>query len=267
MDKAALYGKLNVAKVVIDGESVSVNIFSDVLVKEYPLVIKINGVEIRRYIVSETMLKEFIIGNLFSLGIVNNLSEIKSVSFKGNEVDIKLDPKALRRIPILTITPSCGEQVLPEISGDKLAINTKIRAENVLEAIKQMFTSSDVFKETGGTHVSSLFDIDTSRTLIVVEDLGRHNAADKVLGWGILRGVSFEKVAIVTSGRVFSDLVVKAFRIGTPIIISKSAPSYDAALSARKYGITLIGFARGNRFNVYSEPGRIVELENIVLED
>ncbi len=260
------YGKLAIVKVKLAENEVKLDFTEDFLVREYIVSIFINGVEVRKYIVLEDRIEEFIVGNLFSLGLIGDVEELKKISISENRVDIEVNYEVLRRIPILTITPSCGEQIVPEKNMlFKVRSNMKMRLKDVFEALKQMFKKAQVFAKTGGVHAASLFNIENSKTLIVVEDLGRHSAVDKVIGWGLLKHVDFSKVAITTTGRVFSDLVVKVARVGIPFIISKSAPSYDAVLKARKYGITLVGFARGNRFNVYSEPHRLIGLEKVML--
>ncbi len=266
MGYSRFYDKLIVAKVELVNDNVIVKVVEDVLAKEYVVSISVNGFEIRRYIISEDMIKEFIVGNLYSMGLIRNLEEIREIIVNKNKVDVKVDSEALKRMTVFAIAPSCGEQVIPEEEKPlKVDVKVKVYVKEVLEAIKQLFEKSKIFKITGGVHTASLYSFIESRTLVTVEDLGRHSAVDKVIGWGLLRNIDFSHIAIVTSGRVFSDMVAKAVRAGIPLIISKSAPSYEAVLKAREHGITLVGFARGNRFNVYSEPYRIAELEKIKL--
>jgi len=266
MGNSRLYNKLAIAKVELVKDNVVVEVVEDVLVKEYVVSVSVNGLEIRRYIISEDMVKEFVVGNLYSMGLIRNLGEIVEITINENKVNVKVDSEVLKRITAFTTTPSCGDQVVPEEEKTlKVNVKVKVYAKEVIEAIKQVFEKSWIFKITGGVHTASLYSITESKTLVTVEDLGRHSAVDKVIGWGLLRNIDFSQIAIATSGRVFSDMVIKAVRAGIPLIISKSAPSYEAVLKAREHGITLVGFARGNRFNVYSEPYRIAELEKIEL--
>ena len=266
MGDGRFYYKLAVVRVELAKGGIVVSVVEDFLVREYVVSIVINGVEIRRYIISKDMVEEFVLGNLYSMGLVRDLSEIEDLVVSENRVNVKVVPEVLKRASVLTIAPSCGEQVVPEEQAQLIVkSDVKIRVEKVFEAINQLFMRSRVFRITGGVHVASLYDLEGSETLVAVEDLGRHSTVDKVIGWGLLRNIDFSKVAIVTSGRVFSDMVSKAVRVRVPLIISKSAPSYEAVLKARKHSVTLVGFVRGNRFNVYSEPYRIVGLEKVKL--
>jgi len=266
MGYSKLYDKLVIAKVELAKDKIMTNIVEDFLVREYVVSIIINGIEVRRYIISEDMIKEFVVGNLYSMGLIRDLREVREIVIGENRVIVRVDPKVLGRISTLIITPSCGEQVISE-EQTPLNVKSKVKlhVRDVLEAIRQLFEGSRIFKNTGGVHAASLYSVNESKTLVVIEDLGRHSAVDKAIGWGLLRNIDFSQVAIVTSGRVFSDMVIKVARVGIPFIISKSAPSYEAVLKARKHSITLIGFARGNRFNVYSEPYRLVGLEKVEL--
>jgi len=113
-----------------------------------------------------------------------------------------------------------------------------------------------VFRDTGGTHGAGLC---TSQEIIYFyEDIGRHNAVDKVLGSAFLEGVPFNDKAIILSGRISSEIVVKAARAGVPIIISRSAPTDLALNMAEKLNITVIGFVRQGRLNIYTHPERVM---------
>jgi FdhD protein len=106
-------------------------------------------------------------------------------------------------------------------------------------------------EKTGGVHFSGLFSSDLELKHFA-SDIGRHNAVDKVVGKSLLTGEDFSDKILFTTGRISSDIVVKCLRIGIPMIVSKNSPLHTAITLARKYNLCLIGYLRGNRFDVFS---------------
>ncbi|RLG75312.1 MAG: formate dehydrogenase accessory sulfurtransferase FdhD [Thermoprotei archaeon] len=260
-----LYMVNEVIKVEIKNGKTLIRKVQEPLVREYALNINIHGLKYRTYLISPNMFEEFIYGNLLSLGIIDSIRDVDKIKFVNNEVKIYLKYKAkIFKTLSNVFGPSCEEKTSVHSYSEKVLSNVKISANYVIEALKKFYEKSEVFRITGGVHAAALFNINSFNLLVFTEDIGRHNAIDKVIGWGFLRNIDFSKILLLTSGRIFTDSIVKAVRAGIPIMVSKSAPTFDAVVYARKTNITLIGFARGKRFNVYSNPQRIRELENIV---
>ena len=118
-------------------------------------------------------------------------------------------------------------------------------------------TEQVVFEATGGVHAAACFSVD-GELLVLREDIGRHNALDKVIGWaGLARRVPLSDVILLVSGRISFEIVQKAALAGIPVIGAVSAPSSLAVQTAERLGITVVGFLRGERFNVYSHPARV----------
>ena len=116
-------------------------------------------------------------------------------------------------------------------------------------------TISTIYLETGGVHSAALSD--GKDLLLFSEDIGRHNAVDKLIGKAFLQGISIENKVLFTSGRVTSEIVTKAGRNRFPILVSRAAASCMAISYAEDMGITLVGFARGDRMNIYTWPNRV----------
>jgi FdhD protein len=162
---------------------------------------------------------------------------------------------------IRTVTTACGKQhsisyyLFNDLLLSPLA-EGPVFPLSVIRARIQMFQKqSDLFLATGGVHSCALCDMEN--LICFMEDIGRHNAFDKVLGFALTGGVDLTRTFLLTSGRVPSDMMTKAVRARIPVIISHSAPTDSAIDMALKYNVTLSGFARGTRMNVYSAVHRV----------
>jgi FdhD protein len=155
----------------------------------------------------------------------------------------------------------CGKATIDAVRSRTLTApnaNFRLRADVLTRLPETLRESQDVFDRTGGLHGAALFD--SHGTLLVArEDIGRHNAVDKVIGWAFLEGrVPLSTVALLVSGRGGFEIVQKAVAAGVPIVACVSAPSSLAVQLAREMRQTLVGFLRGERFVVYSGEERII---------
>ena len=117
-------------------------------------------------------------------------------------------------------------------------------------------TSSDLFKNTGGVHSVAIYD--NQELITIKEDVARHNAMDKAIGDCVLNDINLKDKIIFVSGRISCEMILKAAKSGIPIVISKSAPTNLSVEIAKKLNITLAGFVRGERMNIYTNPQRII---------
>ena len=260
----------------------------DVLAVEEPLEIRLGLPEGGHRAISITMRtpgedQELAAGFLFTEGIVQRRDQIKQIRHCGtlgkgpkdsngvtsNTIRVELEEGVdieLKRLERHFYTTSscgvCGKSSIEALqtTAKKLTdFNTpKIDAEFINSIPGRLRASQDVFDQTGGLHASALFNI-RGDLEIVREDVGRHNALDKVIGAKFLNAeLPLSESILLVSGRVSFELVQKALMAGIPILVAVGAPSSLAVELAKEFGMTLVGFVRDGSFNVYSCPMRIV---------
>ena len=250
---------------------------ADALATEEPLEIRVDspGMEQRR--VAVTMRTpghdfELAAGFLFTEGIVSAGTDVRSVRYcdvpreeqQYNVVTVDLrrayDPELLQRN--FYTTSSCG--VCGKASLDSISVRCAPVAdgpevaESVVVALPDRLREAQrVFDRTGGLHAAGLFDTDGT-LLELREDVGRHNAVDKLVGRALLAGeLPLSERVLMVSGRLSFEIVQKAAVAGIPIVCAVSAPSSLAVDAGRRFGMTLVGFLRGSRFNIYTRAERI----------
>ncbi|HQV64278.1 MAG TPA: formate dehydrogenase accessory sulfurtransferase FdhD, partial [Anaerolineales bacterium] len=141
----------------------------------------------------------------------------------------------------------------PNVSFD--SDQFKVQPEAIGKLVEMLFESQSLYRETGGVHTSALSD--GEKILISAEDIGRHNTLDKIAGLCLMNNIWPETRILITTGRISSEMLQKAARMNAPILISRTSPSSLSIEMAERYGITLIGYARKHRFNVYSNTQRV----------
>jgi FdhD protein len=215
-------------------------------------------------------LKEMAIGFLVDEGIVPSRQDILDIIVNKNEIWIKskkVDRKRLKSIIKKgVIVTSCSSRadfyrVIGEIKKIPLAKNHYVEAKDILEMVKESTSKSALFKTTGGVHSASIFVDNILRGF--AEDVGRHNAVDKVIGICLDNDIQLERAILITSGRQTADTIIKATRCKIPISVSMRAPLSSGIYAAELTGITLICFVRGQKMNIYSHPERVKFLKNI----
>jgi FdhD protein len=238
----------------------------DIAVEEVPLTIFLDGREIVTLLSSPGDLNYLAVGFLYSEGLVENREEIESLSFERDKSIIRVKTKKKKRPhstrKVKRLIPSCCG-TLSNFSanlfkiGEYKRLDSKltISPDEIIELMRKLQHGSRLYRSTGGVHSAALAT--RENILIFNEDIGRHNAVDKVLGHCILDGIPLDDKVILTSGRVSSEIVLKVARANIPIIISRSAPTMLGAKLASRLGVTLIGFARGRRMNIYTHEERV----------
>lgn len=251
------YENFEIMKVVSD-ETFKVN---DKIITEYPLSIYINDDYYSTMMITPENIEFLILGALHSEMIINNIDEILefNLDLEDHRCDVTISHKvsldSFERLNILS--SACGasgksqisESTLPKVQSDYI-----FDLNSIFEEVSFFNKESILFKETGGVHSVKLVYSDKR---ILFEDIGRHNAVDKAVGYLLKNEIKSDDIYMITSGRISSDILVKAALINIGLIVSRSAPTTLAIKLADILGVTIIGFARGNKLNVYTHSHRI----------
>lgn len=250
----------------------------DVLATEEPLEILLRAGEEQRTlaITMRTPGSDYDLaaGFLHNEGIIHNKDDFMSMTYcvDGNQQEynsLRIQLKAdsfpeLHQLERHFFTNSacgvCGSTMLDDLSERNipaLPSGPIVDPSLITSLPDKLRQSQDLFESTGGLHAAALFDID-GNLLAVREDVGRHNALDKLIGWGLLNDqLPFHNKIVLVSGRASYELLQKSYVAGVSVFCAVSAPSSLAVDVAHRFGMTLVGFLRGNRFNVYTGNQRI----------
>lgn len=241
----------------------------DLVIKESPLTIFLNSEELVTLLCTPEDLKNLAVGFLYSEGILQSKEEIEKITLDEEKSIIWIETKGdkafvKKLISKRLITSGCGKGVtfynaVDLISSKKVASRVEISSQEISNLMNKMEDQSQLFRATGGVHSAALCD--NKDILIFSEDIGRHNAIDKIFGKCLLEGIQTDDRMIITSGRISSEILLKIAKRNIPIIISRAAPTNLAVKLANKLGITLIGFARGRRINIYANDRRVTNEE------
>ncbi len=253
----------------------------DTVATEEPLEIRLRAGSERRTIAITMRTPgndfELAAGFLAGEGVVAGLASMSGISYcvdadvdaeqRYNIVNVDLARAHLPELDTLErhfLTSSacgiCGSASIAALADRGLVpveTNLRVAAATVVALPERLRAAQRVFTKTGGLHAAGLFDR-TGTALAVREDVGRHNAVDKLIGWSIMERVGpLADRILMVSGRTSYEIVQKAATAGIPVVCAVSAPSSLAVDLARAFGVTLIGFVRGDRFNIYTHPDRI----------
>ena len=238
----------------------------DAVSVEKDIVIRLNNEEFVALMCTPVMVKELAVGFLLSEGLIIKKDDVSEIDY--NEVDgvvsigiRNYSKDAVKNNRLQTLTSGCGRGLASDfIKGftkeKKIESSIKIASKDIINISKEFINMSSVYKETGGVHSAALWD--GRKIEVFCEDIGRHNAIDKIFGYCLMNNMPVTDKIILTSGRISSDVLIKISRRGMPVIISRNAPTSLAVEMAYFLGITLIGFVRGQRMNVYTYPDRVI---------
>ena len=237
----------------------------DEVASELPVRLVLNDEALVTLLCTPAELQELAVGFLLSEGLLRNKSSLKKLEIDEQEAVVRIEltelpPDFSKIFEKRTISSGCGKGITYTGSrGEadrRIDVKGRLLGLNDIRSLLKTFRNiSSLYLETGGVHSAALSD--GREILMFSEDIGRHNAVDKLIGKAFLQSISIENKVLITSGRVTSEIMTKAGRNRFPILISRAAPSCMAISYAEDMGITLIGFARGDRMNIYTWPNRI----------
>ena len=235
----------------------------DVVAVEEPLEIRINGSPVAVTMRTPGHDEELALGFALSEGLRPRDAKLPD-DLAANTVELEAPDFDATRLARSFYTTSscgvCGKGALEAVAVEAppIASTLELPAKLVAALPDRLRTAQPAFAATGGLHATGLFD-ENGELRCLREDVGRHNAMDKVIGWAFREGLlPLSRSVLCVSGRLSFELVQKAAVAGCPLVVAVGAPSSLAVDLARDRGITLCGFVRGGRLNVYSEPWRIV---------
>lgn len=233
------------------------------VVQERPLALYVNGQELVTLLCTPSKLDALVVGFLAFEGLIRGLDDIRGLTILEGEgyADVELSSEFVpprRRV----YTSGCGGGITFSLESRESAArwdDSAVDPASLFPLLRQLYLEAHGYRESRGIHAAALAD--GEKLLIVTEDVGRHNAIDKVCGEAMLRGVPTEGKILLATGRISSEMLRKGAHMGTPIVVSRTSATTLSIQLAKRLGLTLIGYVRGDSFYVYSHPERLVLLK------
>lgn len=237
----------------------------DWVVEELPLTLHVNEREVVTLLTLGDHPVELALGFLRAEGFFGSREELTGWTQEDGavRVQVKRDPRLVERLlEKRTVTTGCGKgtsfySALDALRCAPVASGVRLDVLELLRRMGELQRRSDLYRQTGGTHNASLVTRD--ETLCFRTDIGRHNAVDMLGGWAFLEGRDFSAAALLTTGRISSEILLKCAKMGVSVLASRSAPTALALRLADELGVTVAGYVRNGRCNVYTHPERIVD--------
>ncbi len=239
----------------------------DYVAEERPLHVYVNQTYYATILCTPTHLKELAVGHLLTEGIVYSVDELDKVILRKNGIcrlwlKPHVEPEKRHRISkpfSRVILSACGatETGFLTITPKKVESDLQVDAKIVSECVRRLNLAAKEFRLTGGVHAAAIYE-GNGNEISFAEDIGRHNAVDKSIGQAALDEQGFDSCFLALTGRLTGDIVLKAARVGIPVVASLAAAIDSGIQIAKDAKLTLIGFVRGSRMNVYTHPERII---------
>jgi FdhD protein len=233
------------------------------ITEEALVCIHVNGRELATFMCTPREQDELALGFLRAEGLIHSLAEVRSltISANGRCVDVWLDHAVelpARRI----ITSGCGGGVtFDDMRARHTPLNTNaaVTPEQIFARMRDLYQAGDLYNVTQGIHTSALSD--GERLLLVAEDVGRHNTIDRLWGKALKQNISTEGNILLATGRISSEMLGKAAKMGVPIVVSRTSATSLSVELGRAWNIAVVGYARRNSLRVYTAPQRITVAE------
>lgn len=233
------------------------------VVREQPLTIYVNGEKFLTLLCSPIDLEALVVGYLWMEKVIAGLDEIRRVEV--SSVDGRAEVTLARAATLPTeriLTSGCGGGITFRIDHrlfPRLSSTLRVRPAALAVGMKDLFTAAIHYKVSRGIHGAALSD--GERLLLVAEDVGRHNAVDKIKGAALLRGIPTENRILLSTGRISSEMLLKAARMGVPLVASRTSPTEMAVGLAEQLNVTVCGYVRGEGLNLYAGSALLLDEE------
>lgn len=227
------------------------------LPSEMALAIYVNRQELVTILCTPTKLNFLVLGFLYTERIISGIGDVASMRVCEEEslADVMLSNPEYELPTQRTLTSGCGGGTTFKTQGQRVESDFVATPKEVLSLMKQLQEQMVLYQLCGGVHASALSD--TKNLLVVAEDIGRHNTLDKIQGECLLRGLRTRDRLLLSTGRISSEMLLKAAKMQAPFVVSRHSPTGAAVSLARDLGISLVGHAHGSRLSVYSHPERL----------
>jgi FdhD protein len=225
---------------------------------EAPVTMEVNGEAWLTFSCTPNQLEELAAGFLYNESVITSLEEVASIHVcsDSSHIDVWLEHQVARPAQWTRTSGCSGGLTGARPSIDTVPISRQFSPEIILENMQQLLKKQDLYHTSGGLHCSALSD--GEKICLAAEDIGRHNTLDKLAGQLLLRKLAIPDSLILTTGRVSSEMLQKSIRLKASVVVSRTSPTSLAVNLAEQAGITLIGYARGNQFVVYTHCTRLL---------
>ena len=231
------------------------------VVREQPLTVYVNGERFLTLLCTPLKLDALVLGYLWMEKVIGGLEDVTALSV--SEVDGRADVTLTRPVTLPTeriLTSGCGGGITFRIDPRlfaRLSSPLRVRPTDIAARMKDLYGEAVQYQASRGIHGAALAD--PERLLLVAEDVGRHNAVDKLKGAALLRGIPTTDRLLLSTGRVSSEMLLKAARMGVPVVASRTSPTEMAVALAEQLGITVVGYVRPDGLNLYTGEAVVVD--------
>ena len=231
------------------------------VVREAPWTIHVNDQELATLFCTPDKLAFLVLGFLAAEGLIENLDDVLLLQVCEDQegvIDVRLDGQEVAPPGRPILLSGCGRGItFDDLSAihPKIDSSLQVATSEISRLMRELRRQAEIHRTVGGTHASALSD--GNQLLVVAEDVGRHNTLDKIRGECLFHGMPTKDHLLLTTGRISSEMVTKAVKMKVPIVASRSTPTDLAVKLARDWEMTVVGYVRGGKLNVYSRPDRI----------
>lgn len=231
------------------------------VVREQPLVVYVNGEKFVTLLCSPLKLDALVVGYLWLEKVIASLDDIAHLAV--SEVDGRADVTLTHEVELpqeRILTSGCGGGITFRIDPrlfPRVHSSIRVRPEQLFQRMKELFAAAENYRVSRGIHGAALTDGD--RLLLVAEDVGRHNAVDKIMGEALLKGIPTRERILLSTGRISSEMLLKAARMEVPLVASRTSPTEMAVSLAEQLGLTVVGYLRSGSLNLYAGDALVLD--------